>query len=423
MMIGYQTFDIRRLTLDFTIMKILQINKFFDLRGGAEVYMHELSEKLRERGHEVHAFSTKSPKNLQSDDKEFFVRRYNYDRKEGMAKDAEKAFNFIWNKEAKQSLDAQLTEQKPDVIHLHNIYHHLTSSILSIIRKHKIPCVQTLHDYKLACPNYKMYTQGSVCERCKGGKYHNAILHKCLFPGLAPNILAAAEMSLTKITHSYERTVKTFICPSKFMMQKMEDWGEPPGKLTYLPNPVQIPAEASSARGRGDYVFIGRLYPEKGIETLIRAAARVPSVKLCVVGEGPDRHKLESLANQIAEGRINFLGFQTGEELKRIRREAKALCIPSVWYENAPLTALEAMAEGVPLIASDIGGLPELVTDGVSGFLAKPDSIESWIEALQQMETFTNEQRLELGDYGRDQAIKNFGWESHLDALERIYTL
>ncbi|MDF1496862.1 MAG: glycosyltransferase family 4 protein [Patescibacteria group bacterium] len=402
-------------------MKILQINKFFDLRGGAEVYMHELSRRLTERGHEVHTFSTKSPKNLQSADRDYFVHRYNYDRKEGMSKDAKKAINFIWNKEAKQSLDSQLTDLKPDVIHLHNIYHHLSSSILSVIRKHKIPCVQTLHDYKLACPNYKMYTQGKVCERCKGGKYYNAILHKCLFPGLAPNILAATEMSLTKITHSYERTVKTFICPSKFMMEKMVDWGEPPGKLAYLPNPVEIPSQTSPQRGHGNYVFIGRLYPEKGIETLIRAVARVPSAKLNIVGEGPDRNRLEVLANQIAQGRINFLGFQTGEELNRIRREAKALCIPSVWYENAPLTALEAMAEGIPLIASSIGGLPELITDGVSGFLAKPDSIESWIEALSQMETFTGEQRAELGDYGRDQAVKYFGWESHLEALEKIY--
>jgi glycosyltransferase involved in cell wall biosynthesis len=403
-------------------MKILQVNKFFDLRGGAEVYMQELSRKLRKRGHEVHAFSTKSPKNLQSDDKDYFVTRYNYDRKEGMVKDAKKAINFIWNKEAKQSLESQITKQKPDVIHLHNIYHHLTSSILSVIRKHKIPCVQTLHDYKLACPNYKMYTQGSLCERCKGGKYYNAVLHQCLFPGLAPNILAATEMSLTKITHSYERTVKTFICPSKFMLEKMEEWGEPPGKLAYLPNPVEIPAQVSASRGHGEYAFIGRLYAEKGIETLIRAAARVPSIKLNIVGEGPDRNKLEALANQIAQGRINFIGFQTGEKLQTIRQEAKALCIPSVWYENAPLSALEAMAEGIPLIASDIGGLPELVTDGVSGFLAKPDSIESWIEALQQMESFTSEQRIELGDYGRDQVIKNFDWESHLESIEKIYT-
>lgn len=402
-------------------MKILQINKFFDLRGGTEVYMHELSSRLKVRGHDVHAFSTKSARNLQSADSEYFVKRFNYDRKEGAAADAVKAINFLYNREAKKSLESQISELKPDVIHLHNIYHHLSTSILSAIRKSNIPCVQTLHDYKLACPNYKMYTEGAVCERCKGGKYYNAVFHRCLFPGIAPNILAATEMSYTKITQAYERTVKSFICPSNFIKDKMQDWGEPPGKLFYLPNPIETSASVSPERGRGNYVFIGRLSPEKGLETLIRATGRVPSVKLDIAGEGSERAKLEQLANQVAPGRINFLGFQTGKELYEIRGRAKALCLPSVVYENAPLTVLEAMSSGVPVIGSNIGGVPELVTDGISGFLAEPDSMESWIEALRQMESFTNEQRFELGDAGKEATLEKFSWETHLKTLEKIY--
>ncbi|MBD3281691.1 glycosyltransferase [Candidatus Uhrbacteria bacterium] len=403
-------------------MKILQVNKFFDLRGGAEIYMHELSRRLKDRGHEVHAFSTKSPRNLQSRDSDYFVTRYNYDRKEGISKDAVKALNFLYNREAKKSLAAQIAEVKPDIIHLHNIYHHLSASILSAIRASKTPCVQTLHDYKLACPNYKMYTQGSVCERCKGGKYYNAIIHRCLFPGLAPNILAAAEMSCTKITQAYERTVKSFICPSVFIKNKMQDWGEPPGKLVYLPNPIEIPESTSSRRGLGNYIFIGRLSPEKGIETLVRAAGRVPSVKLDIIGEGPERAKLEQLASQVAPGRVNFLGFQTGKELSELRGRAKALCLPSVVYENAPLTILEAMASGVPVIGSNIGGIPELVKDGINGFLAEPQSMEAWIEALRQMEQFTGEQRFELGDAGKEAAVSKFTWDKHLKDLEQIYS-
>lgn len=403
-------------------MKILQINKFFELRGGAEVYMHELTKHLQSRGHEVHGFATKSSKDLQSPDRDYFVTRYNYDRKEGLVKDAKKAINFFWNKEAKQALDLQLTELKPDAVHLHNIYHHLSSSILSVIRKHKIPCVQTLHDYKLACPNYKMYTQSKVCERCKGGKYYNTVLHQCLFSGIAPNILGAAEMTFTKLTQSYEKTVKTFICPSRFILNKMEEWGEPPGKLAYLPNPVLSPPEVSSDRSNGNYVYIGRLYPEKGVDILIRAAARVPSVYLDIIGEGPMRAELESLAKSVAPGRVKFYGFLVGSELAEARRNAKGVCVPSLWYENAPLSVLEAMSEGVPVIASDIGGLPELVEDGINGFLAKPGSIEAWIEAFRQMEDFTCEQRLELGNAGRQKMIEQFNWDVHLKNLEKIYT-
>ena len=402
-------------------MKLLQIHKFFDLRGGAEVYLHQLMGKLRGRGHEVRAFSTKSPSNLQSADKDFFVTRYNYDRKEGLAKDTKEALNFLWNQEAKKMLELQIKEIKPDVIHLHNIYHHLSTSILSTIRKSGIPCVQTLHDYKLACPNYKMYTKGSVCERCKGGKYYNAVIHQCLFQGYAPNMLAALEMSMSKITQSYERTVKVFLCPSHFIKNKMQEWGEPPGKLVYLPNPVDIPPVTTQRLGAGPYVFIGRLYPEKGAEVLIRAAARVPTVRLNIVGEGPERNRLESLAKQIAPNRISFLGFHSESALENIRNTAKAVCVPTLMYENASLSVLESMSAGVPVIASDIGGLPELIQDGISGFLAKPDSIESWIEAFNQMESFTPEQRTDLGQAARKHAEQNHSWQKHLDDLEKIY--
>ncbi len=402
-------------------MKILQIHKFFDLRGGAEVYLHQLINKLRERGHDVHAFSTKSASNLQSADKDYFVTRYNYDRKEGIGKDIKKAINFLWNKEAKQSLQIQINDLQPDVIHLQNIYHHLSTSILSVIRKSGIPCVQTLHDYKLACPNYKMFTKGAVCERCKNGKYYNTIINQCLFQGYAPNVLATLEMSMTKIAQSYERTVNFFLCPSHFIKNKMQEWGEPPGKLIYFPNPVDIPSVVPQRLSVGPYVFIGRLYPEKGIEILIRAVARVPSVRLNIVGEGPERNHLESLAKQIAPNRVNFLGFHTGLELEQIRNTAKAVCMPTLMYENASLSVLESMAVGVPVIASDIGGLSELISDGVSGFLVKPDSIESWIEALNQMESFTPEQRADLGQMARKHVEQNHNWQKHLDELENIY--
>ncbi|MBU2566892.1 glycosyltransferase family 4 protein [Patescibacteria group bacterium] len=402
-------------------MKILQINKFFERRGGAEVYMHELSQELESRGHEVHFFATRSPRVETSKDQDFFVLRHNYDRKEGVKKDLAKAINFLWNKEAKKSLSEMLTQIRPDVIHLHNIYHHLSSSILSAIKKSGIPCVQTLHDYKLACPNYKMYTKGSACERCKGGKYYQAIKNQCLFPGMAPNILAAMEMYMTKISQSYERTVGTFICPSNFLKIKMQEWGEPDSKLVYLPNPVRVNKDLSPQRGSGSYLYLGRLYPEKGVENIIRAIARVPDVDLEIVGDGPDRYRLENLANTIAPGRVMFLGYRSGDDLQTLRKNAKALLVPSVWYENAPLSVLESMADGVPVIASDIGGLPELITDGLGGFLAKPGDVDSWIEAILQMENLSQEQRLAMGIEGQNFVYKNMNWDVHIKNLLEIY--
>lgn len=398
------------------------INKFFDLHDGVDIYTHRTMVELRKRGHETHIFSTRSPKNVATPDAARFVERYNFDRREGWRKDAVKAANFLWNRQAEKAMRLTLDELKPDVVHLHNVYHHLTTSILKPIRESGAVCVQTLHDYKLACPNYKMYTENAVCERCKGGYYLEAVKHRCLYGGFAGNMLAAFEMGMTKATQAYEKTVRTFICPSRFMLDKMREWGEPPGKLEYLPNPVDVPEATPAERCTGPLVYIGRLYPEKGIDVLVRAVANTPGARLDVVGDGVMRKSLEDLTSDLrATDRIRFLGFKTGQELTDIRNTARALCVPSVWYENAPLTVLEAMASGLPIIASNIGGLPELVEDGVSGFLVKTGNVDAWMEAVQQMDAFSVEQRREMGDAGRAFVSSNMNWEKHLTELERIY--
>lgn len=401
-------------------MIILHVNKFFDLRGGAEFYLHQLISHQKKQGHEVHVFSTRSGHEIGMGDEKFFVTRYAYNKIEGPWTDLKKAASFMWNVEAAKSFSRMLAEIKPDIVHLHNIYHHLSTSLLAEISKSKIPCVQTLHDYKLACPNYKMFTEGKACERCKGGHYSQAIRHNCL-NGFLFDLLAVTEMNFTKYRQSYERAVKTFICPSDFMRKKMLDWGEPPGKFSLLRNPVEVPSELPSGRGTATYVYIGRLSSEKGLDTVVRAFARLPNCELKIIGDGPEKINLERLANDLSAKNVHFLGFQSGEVLLGLRSTAKALLMPTLMYENSSLAILEALAYAVPVIGSDIGGIPELVKDGVNGFLVQPGKVESWIEAVQQMEAFDSSQRLEMGEAGRELAIKNHGWENHLKQLEMIY--
>jgi glycosyltransferase involved in cell wall biosynthesis len=401
-------------------MKILHVNKFFNLRGGAEFYLHQLMAHQKKLGHEVHVFATRSEKESGLEDEKYFVKRHAYDKTEGPLKDLEKASDFIWNVEASKSFARMLADIKPDVIHLHNIYHHLSTSLLAVIRESKIPCVQTLHDYKLACPNYKMFTEGKACERCKGGHYSQAIRHDCL-NGFLFDLLAVGEMEMTKFRQSYERTVRTFICPSNFMKNKMAEWGEPPSKLRHLANPVEIPEKISSERGIGPYVYIGRLSQEKGVEIIIRAFARVPGAELLVIGQGPEELNLQRLAGELSASNIKFLGFQTGEALLNYRSKAKALIMPTLMYENSSLAILEALAYGVPAIGSDIGGIPEMIKDGVNGFLVQSGKVDAWIESIEQMDSFDLPQRLEMGDAGREIALKNHAWENHLKQLDDIY--
>lgn len=401
-------------------MKILHVNKFFDLHGGAEGYMHRLMEKQALAGHDVHAFSTRAPHNLPSDDADYFVERFDYAHREGLVKDIRKGLSYIWNFDAEAGIRRVITDIQPDVIHLHNIYHHLSTSILAPIRQAKIPCVQTLHDYKLACPNYKMFTEGAPCERCKGGHYVEAVKHHCLSAGSAENVLAAIEMSMTKLVQSYERTIKTFICPSRFMAEKMAAWGEPPSKLRVVTNPVE-PPESSSLLD-GNYIFIGgRLSYEKGVETVVRAIANVPELELRLAGTGPEEAKLRTLITSQKISNVTFLGFLRKNEMQEQRRHALAVVMPSIWYENASLAVLEAMGEGLPVIASRIGGLPEQVEHNVNGVLVDPGNVDAWTSALKEFVALPSEARAKMGEAGRTMALERYNWTDHLASIEDVY--
>lgn len=405
-------------------MKILHINKFFDLKGGAEVYLHNLMRRQIEAGFEVHIFSTRSPFNLPSRDAATFVTRYDLSISESPLTDLKKAANFLWNREAKTALSQVLKNLKPDVVHLHNIYHHLSTSILAPIRAYKIPCVQTLHDLKLACPNYRMYTEGAPCERCKGGRYYEAVKHRCLFPGFAPNALAALEMGFTKAVQVYERTVKTFICPSQFMADKMVEWGEPASKFRVVRSPVEI---TDKARRDGGYVLaVGRLSPEKGYEELIRAADRVPSLQIKIAGIGQLEDRLRSLISASAFGgnksNVELVGFKRGEELAELYRDAEAFIACPVGYENAPLTALDALGVGLPILASRIGGLPEMVEDGRNGHLVERGSVDAWASALRNFSELSQNAKDEMAEASMDLARRKFPtWAQHLEMLRECY--
>ncbi len=401
-------------------MKILHVNKFFDPRRGAEMVLHATIERQRRAGHEVHVFSTRSPQNFPSDDTRYFVERFDYAISEGMRKDMRKAASFMWNREAKRAIARMLAELRPDVIHLHNIYHHLSSSILDPIRASRIPCVQTLHDYKLACPNYRMFTEGSPCERCKGGNYLEAVKHQCLTSSFAGNLLASLEMGMTKARQSYERTVRAFICPSEFIREKMIAWGEPAGKMIVIPNAVDLPERVASRDG-GYFLSVGSLSIEKGLETLLRAAARVPEAKIQIAGIGPEEGRLRSLATTLGLSNVEFLGFVRRADLDVVRSSAAALVHPSISYDNAPLAVLEAMAAGMPVIGSRIGGIPEQIADAETGFLVEPADVGAWAEALSTFCTMPESDRRAMGDAGRARAAELFSWEQHLARLDETY--
>jgi glycosyltransferase involved in cell wall biosynthesis len=400
-------------------MRILHVNKFFDFHGGAETYLHRIMEGQRAAGHDVHVFSTRTEKNIPTPDSKFFVKRWNMDRSDGARRDISKAMDFLWNRVAERAMGEMIRVVKPEVIHLHNIYHHLSTSILAPIRMHHIPCVQTLHDYKLACPNYKMFTEGKPCERCRGGKYREMISHNC-FGNFSANLLGVLEKNMTHARQSYEKTVSLFLCPSHFLLERMENWGEPKKQLRYMPNPTEL-ADTPAQRGGGYLLFAGRLSPEKGLDGFLKAALRIPEMPVKIVGRGPEEVALQRLVREHHGTNIEFLGFRTPKELTEIRRRAEAVVLPSIWYENASLSLLEALGDGLPCLTTRIGGNPELVEDEVNGLLVKPGDEADWMRIIRRFQALSSDARDKMAQAGREKIQRGRTWEAHLQELERIY--
>ena len=212
-------------------MKVLQINKFYYLKGGAEKHFLDLIDLLSGSGYEVPVFSMRDKKNLATPYAKYFAAHV--DLEKFSFTDSLKYFR---NWDAIKKLRRLIKEQRPDIAHLHNIAHQLTPAIIQVLKENDIPVVQTLHDYKLICPNYKLFTQNSICYRCRGKKYHNCFTHRCIDGNCAKSFLAMCEMYYNDSWHKYYELVDLFIAPSRFMKETCVSFGIPADKIIVLNN-------------------------------------------------------------------------------------------------------------------------------------------------------------------------------------------
>ncbi|MDH3197877.1 MAG: glycosyltransferase, partial [Candidatus Krumholzibacteria bacterium] len=410
-------------------MVVLQANKFFYEKGGTERYLFLLSEALEERGHRVAHFAMAHPANRPSPWSHHFVSRREYDGA-GLAASLRHAGSFIRSGEAARRIDALVAEARPDVAHLHNIYHQLTPSIIVALKRRGIPVVMTLHDYKLVCPNYSLFAKGAFCYRCQGGSFQNAVRVRCSGDSRVRGALLAMEAYWQRWTRVYD-AVDCFIAPSRYLRDTIVAAGTDAGRVRHVPGFVDppgtrgeeplSPADArvlASLPGRF-VVYFGRLSAEKGLETLLEAVARLPEVPLVVCGDGPEAGRLSALARVRAPERVHFTGFAARALLERIVARAAASVIPSLSPENAPYTGLESAAAGVPLIVSDMGGLPEMA--GVVGghVFAHGDAAalaeriaEVWADGASARERAAG---------GRATALAHYARARHVAAVEAIY--
>jgi glycosyltransferase involved in cell wall biosynthesis len=396
---------------------LLSINNYYYPRGGAEVVFFRHNGMLHDAGWEVVPFAMNHRMNIGGERSEF-VSELEYGREsDGLATRLRKGLKAVYSFEARSKLARLIDRAGPDVCHAHNIYHHLSPSILGLVRARGIPLVMTLHDLKIACPAYSMLTHDGICERCKDGRLYQVVTNRCMKGSLALSALVMLESYLHLLLGSYLRNVDRFLVPSRFYLRKLVEWGFPAERFEYVPNFVAAESfEACYAPG-DRFVYFGRLSPEKGVATLIRAAAEA-QVGIDVIGTGPAERDLRALATGLD---VRFLGYLTGTKLNAAVGAARAVVVPSEWYENAPLAVLEGAALGKPLIVARIGGLPELVVDGESGWSFESRSVVELAAILRRVAQLPDADVAAAGMAARRRIEDEFSPERYLERIRGVY--
>ena len=360
-------------------MKILIANKFYYPRGGDCVYTLQLESLLKSRGHEAAVFAIQHSENQPNAFQNYFPSEVSYSSKTG--KDFIKTvLRPLGAKEVKQKFTALLNDFQPDVVHLNNIHTHLSPVLAEIAHKKQIRVVWTLHDFKLICSRYDCLRNGSFCTLCFSNKTH-VLKYKCMKGSLFASALAYKEA--TKWSRErLENYTDAYICPSEFMRSQMFAGGFNKEKLIVLPNFVQFGKNDIINCEREDYFcYAGRISGEKGIETLLQAAQKMPYL-LKIAGKGP---LFDDLKSRYASDKIKFLGYLNQDEIKSLIEKARFSVIPSECYENNPLSGIESLYLGTPVLGANIGGIPELIETNRNGLLFESGNKEDLRNKIDEM--------------------------------------
>lgn len=350
-------------------MKVLLVNKFHYMKGGSEKYYFTLAEALEKKGHEVVFFAMQDGQNMPCKQEKYFVSASSVSG--GIKSKINMVLHIAYSKEAYKKMKALLCAEKPDLVILNLVHKQLTLSIIDAIKEYdkNLPIFWTMHDLITICPSYTMLNgNGEICEACLGGDFSHCKKNKCIRGSRLMSALSVHEAKYIKKRGWYNK-VDLYICPSEFYAQKLACAKFTTSPIICMRNPLPVETLYEvNARDDGYILYFGRLSKEKGVQTLIDAVKNL-NTKLLILGTGPEEQKLKNYVLQNKIANVEFKGFVQGEELKNYIRGCRVAVLPSEWYENGPYSAMEAMALGKPLIVSDRGGLPELVTEDVNGYI------------------------------------------------------
>ncbi len=394
-------------------MRVLLVNKFYYPRGGDCIYTIELEKLLISKGNDVALFSMHHPSNQISKFDRYFPSHIDFNRRSlrGLISLLVRPFGAL---EVREKFTRLLNDFKPDIVHLNNIHSQLSPVIALICHNRGIPVVWTLHDYKLICPAYLFLSNGKPCEACLEKKW-SVIRKRCIKNNLYASLVAYFEAKHWNASKLDELTDR-FISPSKFLKDKMVQGGFNSDKIAVLHNFVNVTKQAEfKETNKTYYCYVGRLSSEKGVKTLLEAASGLEGYNLKIIGAGPMEEEL------IAENRIKhveFLGHRSGAELKNLISGSKFLVLPSEVYENNPLTILEALSLGIPVLGSDMGGIPELIMPGFNGLLFEAGNVQDMRSKIEYLWQNSNQF---LHDEISHSAQLSFNSEHYYERISDIY--
>ena len=405
-------------------MKVLMVHKFYYIEGGAERYMFNLSGLLQKQGVEVMPFAMKHPRNEFTPQSKYFVDYFEPDKdlaNLNLINGIKATSRVLYNFQAQKKLTSMIKDTQPDLAHIHGVYHHLSPSVLFALKKKDIPVVFTLHEYKILCPSYLFLdNEGSVCELCAGRYFWRPIFKKCFRNSFAASSLVSLESYIHKWLKTYSRKVDLYLSPSKFLQNKMIEYGYPENKIEWLPYTIPIDQYVPNYNHKDYFVYVGRLSHEKGIVELVRAMKKIPKARLKVIGTGRLADDLQNFITSENLTNVELLGYKQGNELNEIVKNAMFVAVPSVVYDNSPLSIYEAFAHGKPVVGADIGGIPELIDEGEDGFLFKAADETSMVNAINCMLECKHELP-NMGKLAREKAMSLFSPTAHINQILEIY--
>jgi len=402
-------------------MRVLHLNRFNRVIGGKERYIAEVKPLLAGRGIDYAEFCLAEAGNAPSPWAAFFPPRLAVDSPNPLRR-LQAAALRIYNRQSARALRRLLDYAPCDVAHVHSA-HHFSAATLRALARRDIPVVWTLHDYLAICPVATLFTADEVCERCRGGRFYQAVRYRCAQSGLAGSAVAALDSAWMRWSGALA-SVRRFIAPSDFAARMAVAFGLPEDRLVtihYFAPVDKWPPEAMPERG--PITFIGRLYRQKGAHVFLEALARLrlpAGQRVVIAGDGPELAALKAQAERLGLSQVAFTGALDEAGVHRLLRESRVVVVPSIWYEVLGIVILEAFAVGRPVVAAAVGGIPEVVIHGQTGLLCQPGDAEALADQIATL-LASPTQAAEMGKAARRYAETAFSPARHLDQLVQVY--